>query len=159
LQREEALVEGFGVGDGIEGGCVGFCLGLVVGMWVAEGKERVIWGERMWVWEEGWEREREVPESVSQSSSSWGPSCSRTNSSSRTSVSWTIVATLFPSFRYEAFVFRCEIFRARCGDAVVLRLLKFCKCSSSVASLHGPGFCRCGHRLRSARLDTRHVPH
>jgi hypothetical protein len=27
------------------------------------------------------------------------------------------------------------------------RLLKFCKCSSSGASLDGPGFCRCGHRM------------
>jgi hypothetical protein len=35
--------------------------------------------------------EGDVPESVSHSSSSWGPSCSRRNSSSTTSSSLTIV--------------------------------------------------------------------
>jgi hypothetical protein len=42
-----------------------------------------------------------VPESVSHSSSSWGPSCSRTNSSSMTSSSLTILAFVLGVFDRE----------------------------------------------------------
>ena len=75
FQRADALVEGLvGRHEGGFGFEVGLCKALVRGCNMVVVRRRI------------------APESVSHSSSSWGPSCSRTNSSSMTSSSLTILA-------------------------------------------------------------------